>query len=79
MQPGRRQKNEKAEQAGKADPDRNEQFRFTDRLSAEFLTSGYPVISVDTKKKENFRLKSMDLKPFLIKSNGSLRKWQKSS
>lgn len=39
----------KAEQVGKADPDRDEQFRFIDRLSAEILASGDPVISVDTK------------------------------
>lgn len=48
-----RQKNKKAEQVGEADPDRDEQFRFIDRLAAEFLESGDPVISVDTKKKEN--------------------------
>lgn len=48
-----RQKNKKAEQMGKADPDRDEQFRFIDQLSAEFLASGDPVKSVDTKKKEN--------------------------
>lgn len=35
-----RQKNKKAEQVGKADPDRDEQFRFIDWLSAEFLASG---------------------------------------
>lgn len=70
MQPGRRQKNKKAEQAGKADPDRNEQFRFTDRLSAEFLASGYPVI---------FPIKEYGFEALPIKSNDSLRKWQKSS
>lgn len=48
-----RQKNKKAVQVGKADPDRDEQFRFIDQLAADFLESGDPVISVDTKKKEN--------------------------
>lgn len=48
-----RQKNKKAEQVGEADPDRDEQFRWIDSLAAEFLASGDPVISVDTKKKEN--------------------------
>lgn len=48
-----RQKNKKAEQVGEPDPDRNGQFMFIDSLSAEFLGAGDPVISVDTKKKEN--------------------------
>ena len=48
-----RQKNKKAEQVGEPDPDRNEQFMFIDRTADEFLQSGDPVISVDTKKKEN--------------------------
>lgn len=48
-----RQKNRKAEQVGKPDPDRNAQFLFLDGLSSEFLEAGDPVISVDTKKKEN--------------------------
>lgn len=48
-----RQKNRKAEQIGEPDPDRDAQFRFIDQLAADFLESGDPVVSVDTKKKEN--------------------------
>ena len=48
-----RQRNKKAEQVGEPDPDRNEQFIFIDQTANEFLESGDPVISVDTKKKEN--------------------------
>lgn len=33
-------------------PDRDKQFRYIRRLKRLFLTAGYPVISVDTKKKE---------------------------
>lgn len=48
-----RQANRKMEQVGKAAPDRNEQFEYIDRKSKEFIEEGQPVISVDTKKKEN--------------------------
>ena len=48
-----RQRNKKAEQVGDPDPDRNEQFMFIDKTANEFLQAGDPVISVDTKKKEN--------------------------
>lgn len=48
-----RQKNKKAEQVGAPDPDRNTQFEFIDKLSYEFISNNEPVISVDTKKKEN--------------------------
>jgi transposase len=37
---------------GDQHPDRNDQFRYINTLASEFLTSGDPVISVDTKKKE---------------------------
>ncbi len=37
---------------GKDHPDRDKQFRFINRTSKGFLSKGYPVISVDTKKKE---------------------------
>lgn len=47
------QKNRKAEQVGKPNPDRNAQFIFINDLSSEFLEAGDPVISVDTKKKGN--------------------------
>src|SRR5436309_3164439 len=37
---------------GHQHPDRDAQFRYLNALAAQFLTSGDPVISVDTKKKE---------------------------
>ena len=37
---------------GHQHPDRDDQFRYINRLVSEFLASGDPVISVDTKKKE---------------------------
>ena len=37
---------------GHQHPDRDAQFRYLNSLAQEFLTSGDPVISVDTKKKE---------------------------
>jgi transposase len=37
---------------GHQHPDRDAQFRYVNTLAGEFLTSGDPVISVDTKKKE---------------------------
>ena len=37
---------------GHQHPDRDEQFRYINKLASEFLASGDPVISVDTKKKE---------------------------
>lgn len=37
---------------GTQHPDRNSQFEYLNRLAGEFLESGDPVISVDTKKKE---------------------------
>ena len=38
---------------GKNHPDRNEQFEYINNKSKEFLNKNLPVISVDTKKKEN--------------------------
>jgi hypothetical protein len=38
--------------AGKAHPDRNQQFEYLEQLKRTFLAAGLPVISVDTKKKE---------------------------
>jgi hypothetical protein len=38
--------------AGIRDPDRDQQFRYLTRLRQLYLTAGWPVISVDTKKKE---------------------------
>jgi len=40
------------ELTGPAHPDRDKQFRYIARLIRLFLAAGYPVISVDTKKKE---------------------------
>jgi hypothetical protein len=37
---------------GRQHPDRDDQFRYINTLAKEFLASGDPVISVDTKKKE---------------------------
>ncbi|MDR1965149.1 MAG: ISAzo13 family transposase, partial [Synergistaceae bacterium] len=48
-----KQANQKMLQAGKAHPDRNAQFEFIDKKAKEFIDAGEPVISVDTKKKEN--------------------------
>ncbi len=48
-----RQKNRKMEQVGNPSPDRNEQFEFIHAETNEALKEGTPVISVDTKKKEN--------------------------
>ena len=48
-----KQQNQKMYQVGKQHPDRDAQFHFINETSSEFLTNGEPVISVDTKKKEN--------------------------
>lgn len=48
-----KQVNQKMEQVGIPSPDRNEQFEFIDHTAHEYLENGDPVISVDTKKKEN--------------------------
>jgi hypothetical protein len=45
--------NRKRNEGGKANPDRNEQFKFINDKTIEFQANKYPVISVDTKKKEN--------------------------
>ena len=37
---------------GPAHPDRDRQFRYLERVKQHFLAAGYPVISVDAKKKE---------------------------
>jgi hypothetical protein len=37
---------------GPPHPDRDRQFRYINRVKKLFLKAGYPVISVDTKKKE---------------------------
>ena len=48
-----KQVNQKMEQLGIPSPNRNEQFEFIDHTAHSFLDNGDPVISVDTKKKEN--------------------------
>jgi len=46
------QQNQKMLQLGEPHPDRDEQFRFINKKSGEFIQQNQPVISVDTKKKE---------------------------
>jgi hypothetical protein len=48
-----KQANQKMLQVGKPHPDRNEQFEYINTVARLFIDSGEPVISVDTKKKEN--------------------------
>jgi hypothetical protein len=48
-----RQVNQKMLQVGERHPDRNAQFEFINTKAGEFIKAGEPVISVDTKKKEN--------------------------
>ena len=47
------QLNQKMLQIGKEHPDRNIQFEFINGKAKRFLKGGFPVISVDAKKKEN--------------------------
>lgn len=47
-------KSNRKSQEGKADhPDRDAQFNFINNQTKEFQNAGFPVLSVDTKKKEN--------------------------
>jgi transposase len=48
-----KQTNQKMLQVGKPHPDRNAQFEQINKKAKEFMDLGEPVISVDTKKKEN--------------------------
>ena len=48
-----RQQNQKMLQVGEPHPDRNAQFEHINQTAAKYLKDGIPVISVDTKKKEN--------------------------
>lgn len=48
-----KQQNQKMQQVGSQHPDRDAQFEYINKKSAEFLECGEPVISIDTKKKEN--------------------------
>jgi hypothetical protein len=48
-----KQANQKMLQVGIPHPDRNTQFEFINNKAKDFINAGEPVISVDTKKKEN--------------------------
>ena len=48
-----KQQNQKMYQVGEQHSDRDAQFSFINQTSSEFLDKGEPVISIDTKKKEN--------------------------
>lgn len=48
----RRRKAQKRRTMGPTHPDRNAQFENIARLKKEFLAKGWPVVSIDTKKKE---------------------------
>ena len=48
-----KQSNQKMMQVGEPNPNRNEQFEYINNKVKEFTDAGDPVISVDTKKKEN--------------------------
>jgi len=48
-----KQSNQKMQQVGEPHPDRNAQFEHINRTAAGYMKAGVPVISVDTKKKEN--------------------------
>jgi hypothetical protein len=48
-----KQANQKMLQVGEPHPDRNAQFELIDKKAKDFIAAGEPVISVDTKKKEN--------------------------
>jgi transposase len=48
-----KQANQKMLQIGEAHPDRNAQFEHINETASKYLKAGDPVISVDTKKKEN--------------------------
>jgi hypothetical protein len=48
-----KQSNQKMLQIGEAHPDRNAQFEYINKKAKDFIEAGEPVISVDTKKKEN--------------------------
>jgi hypothetical protein len=48
-----KQANQKMLQVGAVHPDRNAQFEHINKTAAKYIAEGIPVISVDTKKKEN--------------------------
>ena len=53
-----KQSNQKMMQVGEPNPNRNEQFEYINKKVKEFTDAGDPVISVDTKKKENVMAKN---------------------
>ena len=60
------QQNRKYTESGDAGPDRDAQFRFINDHAKKFLESGFPVISVDTKKKEligNYKNSGVEYRP----------------
>jgi hypothetical protein len=48
-----KQANKKMLQAGEPHPNRNAQFEYINKTAGDYIKAGIPVISVDTKKKEN--------------------------
>jgi len=48
-----KQANKKMLQVGEPHPDRNAQFEYINKTAAGYIKAGIPVVSVDTKKKEN--------------------------
>jgi hypothetical protein len=61
-----KQANQKMLQIGEPHPDRNSQFEYINKTANEFMKVGEPVISVDTKKKENignFKNNSQEYRP----------------
>ena len=63
---GYRLQSVRTRQEGTAHPDRNAQFEHINATAQRFLTTGQPVITVDTKKKElggNFANRSREWRP----------------
>jgi hypothetical protein len=61
-----KQANQKLLQVGEPHPDRNAQFEHINKTASNFLKTGEPVISVDTKKKEkigNFKNNGSEYRP----------------
>ncbi len=60
------QQNKKYVESGNPGPDRDGQFQYINNKSRQFLDEGYPVISVDTKKKEligNYKNNGAEYRP----------------
>jgi hypothetical protein len=61
-----KQANQKMMQVGEPHPNRNAQFEYINKTAADYIKAGIPVISVDTKKKENignFRNNGQEYRP----------------